>query len=395
MPEIDTELLNEMESQFLGILISKPELMLLAELQPADLALNALAFQTMQEQYQRHGMLEITSLAAAFKSVGLPQWQPTEFVNVVVTVTNFDHIRDNLKGQAMRRRAAELAREVIALAADQSAPHDACVTMLQGMGPELIRTDTIISQSQILAQMRDDGVVKERFPTGLYGLDALMGGGLFRGKVYGFSGKAKAGKTLLASTISYNLGEAGCRHLYVAMEMGATEIAQRKFARKGGFNSLEFIQGKRDWQGLSIQTEIRYLDAPGITLSELKSRLLEAVARHNITGAIIDYWQLVQGQDSRQTEEKHLRDVAQGLADFAKRHDIWILLLSQTNEEGKTFAGQGLIKACDQLYMIHGTDDTRWLEMSATRYTERMNYGSEDNPALRINKRVGPYFDEI
>ncbi|MGN7986391.1 DnaB-like helicase C-terminal domain-containing protein [Pedobacter sp. 22226] len=69
--------------------------------------------------------------------------------------------------------------------------------------------------------------------------------------------------------------------------------------------------------------------------NKLKSRLLEAVARHDIMGAIIDYWQVVQGQDSRQTKEKQLRDVVQGLADFAKRHNIWIFLLSQTNEAEK------------------------------------------------------------
>ncbi|WP_170983011.1 DnaB-like helicase C-terminal domain-containing protein [Dyadobacter frigoris] len=368
---------------------------MVASLTVDDFVVNPLAFEIIQDQYYATGSLNTTSLAIQFKSHNLEQWQPSEFVSSVVTTTNFEQLCDVVKGHSLRRNAIKRAQEVISLANDMTNAPDTCVNMLQGMSAELMRSDSIISQSQILSDMRDNGVVKEHFSTGLRGLDSLMGGGMFRGKVYGFSGKAKSGKTLLASTISYNLGENGCRHLYVAMEMGATEIAQRKFARKGGFNSLEFIQGKRTWEGLKPNTEIRYLDAPGITFPELKSRLLEAVARHQITGAVIDYWQLVQGQDSRQTEEKHLRDVAQGLADFAKKHNIWIFLLSQTNEEGKTFAGQGLIKACDQLYMIHGTDDTRWLEMSATRYTERVNYGSEDNPSLSINKRVGPYFEEI
>ncbi|WP_138476186.1 DnaB-like helicase C-terminal domain-containing protein [Dyadobacter bucti] len=395
MLNVDPLLIQELENQILGILILKPEMFMIASLDVEDFVINPLAYEIIQDQYYATGTLNTTNLAIQFSAKGLEQWLPSEFVSSVVTITNFENLCQIVKGHSMRRKAILRAQEVISLANDMSANHDASVTMLQGMSAELVRSDSIIGQTQILSDMRSNGVVKENFATGLTGLDALMGGGMFRGKVYGFSGKAKSGKTLLASTISYNLGENGCRHLYVAMEMGATEIAQRKFARKGKFNSLEFIQGKRTWEGLTPNTEIRYLDAPGITFNELKSRLLEAVARHQITGAIIDYWQLVQGQDSRQTEEKHLRDVAQGLADFAKRHNIWIFLLSQTNEEGKTFAGQGLIKACDQLYMIHGTDDTRWLEMTATRYTERMNYGSDDNPSLAINKRVGPYFEEI
>ena len=395
MLNVDPNLIQDLEAQILGILILKPENFMICGLNESDFVVNPLAFQIIQDEYYATGNLSATSLAIQFKAKGLQHWQPSEYASSVISVSNFDHLRDLVKGHSMRRKAIERAQEVISLANDMTIGHDASVTMLQGMSAELMRSDTILSQTDIITDMRDNGVVKENFPTGLNGLDALMGGGMFRGKVYGFSGRAKSGKTLLASTISYNLGEKGCKHLYVAMEMGATEISQRKFARKGKFNSLEFIQGKRNWEGLAPNAFIRYLDAPGITFNELKARLLEAVARHGITGAIIDYWQLVQGQDSRQTEEKHLRDVAQGLADFAKRHNIWIFLLSQTNEEGKTFAGQGLIKACDQLYMIHGDGDVRWLEMSATRYTEKMNYGEEANPSLRINKQEGPYFYEI
>jgi len=395
MLNVQPDIIQDLESQILGILILKPELFMVANLDVSDFELNALPFEIMQSEYYESANLSVTSLSAKFANAGLQHWLPSEYSSCVVSVVNFDYLIEMLKGYALRRKSIKRAMDAVSAANDLSVPHDHSMTILQSLSAELMASDSILTQTDIINDMRNNGVVREKFSTGLRGLDALMGGGMFRGKVYGFSGKAKAGKTLLASTISYNLGENGCKHLYVAMEMGANEIAQRKFARKGGFNSLEFIQGKRTWEGIVPNPNIRYLDAPGITFNELKSRLLETVARHQITGAIIDYWQLVQGQDSRQTEEKHLRDVAQGLADFAKRHGIWILLLSQTNEEGKTFAGQGLIKACDQLYMIHGTDDTRWLEMSATRYTEKMDYGSELDPPLSINKRVGPYFDEI
>lgn len=395
MLNIDPELSQALEQQILGILILKPENFMICHLEEDDFTVYPVAFSVIRDEYQATGNINTTVLAIKFKAAGLQAWEPAEFSESVITVTTFQDMVNELKGHTLRRRAIERAREVITLANDLSLPHEASLSMLQGMSGELMKSDAIITQMDILRDMELNGAVKEHFPTGLNGLDGLMGGGMFRGKVYGFSGKAKAGKTLLASTISYNMGQLGHKHIYIALEMGATEIAQRKFSRRHEFNSLEFIQGKRSHVGIKPDPNLFYVNAPGYTFNEVKARLLEAVARYKITGAIIDYWQLVQGQDPRQTEEKHLRDVAQGLADFAKKHSIWILLLSQTNEEGKTFAGQGLIKACDQLYMIHGDDDTRYLEMSATRYTEKLNYGSETNPSLKIHKTEGPHFYEI
>lgn len=60
----------------------------------------------------------------------------------------------------------------------------------------------------------------------------------------------------------------------------------------------------------------------------------------------------------------------------------------------------GLRKACDQLYFIETcsddeTDNRRWLQMDATRYTPKVNVGSSKNPALFLNQKIGPYFEEV
>ncbi|WP_181708721.1 DnaB-like helicase C-terminal domain-containing protein [Chthonobacter rhizosphaerae] len=238
----------------------------------------------------------------------------------------------------------------------------------------------------------------EHFSTGLARLDRVMGGGLYAGFTYGFCGAEKMGKTTLAHSISYNLS---CPHLYVALEMGSAQIEARNVARDIGVNSLAFLGSpgivKQKLAQYVPQRKVHYLDAPGACLREILDRVSGAILRHEIKGFIIDYWQLVGGQSKGDTEEKHLRYVAQGFADFARKNKVWCILMAQMNKDGHLFGGNGLRKACDQLFMIEKceTEETgRWLRMDASRYTMRTDIGNENAPGLRMNTTSGPFFED-
>lgn len=56
-----------------------------------------------------------------------------------------------------------------------------------------------------------------RLPTGIPGLDAVLGGGLFRGGIYIVSGSPGAGKTILANQICAAFVQGGGRALYVTL----------------------------------------------------------------------------------------------------------------------------------------------------------------------------------
>jgi replicative DNA helicase len=238
--------------------------------------------------------------------------------------------------------------------------------------------------------------------TGIYQLDMAMGGGLYSSFVYGLCGAEKSGKTTLAHTISYNLDKQGTNHAYFALEMGSMYIEQRNISRDLGINSLAFLNKRDEIKKRLAEVKPRqhtfYVDAPSFTVNEIIEEASRMVTKIGIKGFIVDYWQLVSGADNRQTEEKHLRDVAQKLADFAKKNKIWVVILAQMNQDGKLFGGGGLKKACEQLYMIRqveGADDMRWLEMDATRYTLKVNVGSDAVPSMVMETKVGPYFREV
>lgn len=243
-------------------------------------------------------------------------------------------------------------------------------------------------------------------PTGLPVLDAAMGGGLYAGRSYGFAARKKVGKTVMASTISFNLNQRGVRHLFICGEMGPQEIHERCLARALNVYPSVFRGSDRDapWFLSRIAEHITrenrcvfYQNAPGLTFDKLRRYVSAAIHRHRVQGVILDYWQLVGGKPRSKSTAEHLDEVAQWIADFCREHGLWSVTMAQINQEGNTRGGEGIRLAFDQVYELIREDETMpqaWLKMLDTRYTPWMNVGSKERPGLYMNER-GPFFEQL
>lgn len=276
------------------------------------------------------------------------------------------------------------------------------LAMLNAKINETVTVNAVKSRAEVRQEiLAGIDLPKTCYSTGFKNIDAVMGGGLYEGFTYAFCGAEKAGKTTLAHSISHNLP---CKHLYVAMEMGSVQIEQRNLAHQMKINSLKFLDGPQALRN-GVETaqcpdNVYYLDAPGETTEEILHKVGMAALKHGIKGFIVDYWQLVTGQQRGENEEKHLRHVAQSFANFARKHKLFCIILAQMNKDGQLFGGNGLRKACDQLYMIENCDQNtsvygRWLRMDASRYTFKADLGGEHNPAIALNPKSGPCFEEL
>jgi replicative DNA helicase len=338
----------------------------------------------------------------------------TDLVDNVISVMNAPEYAKTIVDLAERRRILRLMDETRARLIDYNyeiSAQEIGADMILAMNDTDKRENMIKTKREVaLAAVESIQLPPNRFATGLWPLDEKMGGGLYAGFTYGIAGAEKRGKTTLAHTISHNLNEQGVLHAYVALEMGSRQIEQRNLARGVGTNSLNFLKpeaqtdkdliGKVYKLAMDTPNHTLYLDMPGATLEELQIQLAKLVTKHKIKGFILDYWQLVEGQRKGETEEKHLRNVAQWLANFARKHGVWSILLSQVNDQGTLFAGKGLVKACDQLYIIElgeavAYNQEIWLKMTHSRYTPLGDVGSPQKPALYVNKKAGPYIDVI
>lgn len=305
---------------------------------------------------------------------------------------------------AKRRRLVTAAITTVATAPDLDTPLDELLGGIMGEAERLVETGRARTRGAVL----DDMLESFRHPpvvysTGMPSLDAAMGGGLWPGRVYGIAAHDKAGKTGLAGTISYNLNEAGIPHGYFAFEMGSDQIEHRQLSRALGIGTTRILERQRDVleaiarYRISAADHVVYVDMPGGTVDELRSEILAARAKHRITGFVVDYWQLIEGKGRQQSDEEHLRRVAQWLATAAKRLNLWVIVLAQLADDGEATAlsRRGLNRAVDQLYFLHRKqgEEFGWLQMKVSRYTPPGDVGGQNDPSLRL-RYPGPWFED-
>lgn len=308
-----------------------------------------------------------------------------------------------LKDISARRRLRQIAQAITADIENLEMPVEEITAGFIRDLSKTVAARTAKTKREV-AEMIVNGLDKPApcYSTGLPRLDYVLGGGLFAGKLYGIAARKKLGKTALAGTISHNMNKLGTKHLFIALEMSDVEIEQRNMSRDMDFNSVKFL--RRDDINLAnrvadyatqIPNNTLYEHVPGASLDEIRRMVSRAIVHHGIKGAILDYWQLTQGKAAKETEEYHLRNVAQYFADICRKENIWAIVNAQVNTEGNTRGGEGLKLASDVYFTLHREkDDPRaWLEMEESRYVLYNDVGSETEPGLLLNKH-GPFFED-
>lgn len=279
------------------------------------------------------------------------------------------------------------------------------------------------------------------YSTGMPRLDRALGGGLVAGKLYGLAARMKHGKTATLGSISFNLAMADnpVPHLYLPLEMGAEEIMQRHIARAAGMNSLRFLdadaptamrQHAQDFYEKLKDRGLYFQPSHRMGINSLKSTLIRAALSGKVRGVIIDYLQLVTGQERGRSQADHYDYVVQTIVEVCKEYGLWVLMAAQLNRDGEVRGGDGLLNACDMtLYqhrlppeayqdangtwryaggakdgqaLVHGPEQeglrpyaSAWLEMRASRYTRTVDIGKADRPAYRFVDFAGPHIEEL
>lgn len=333
----------------------------------------------------------------------------TSLHNPVTLKTNVKHLAD----LAHRRSVHTLCQESM----DNVTSFDK--TGMEHVGEILTKATSIITssnsdsaigmQSAVDIILRDMKAEKPSYmaKTGLKLVDKAMAGGMQKGRVYAFMAAAKCGKTMIATMISNSLNDSGHKHVFICAEMGSGEITQRMLGQRLGVPTSVFLSKDKTvidkivTELETLKNNVIFEDAPGIELEHLKSLMELHVHKNKIEGFILDYYQLVSGCEKNGTQAQHLENVANWIHRVCKRHQIWCLLLVQTNDEQKVLGSRGLNRACDQGYLIERPldeqgdpkDTTACLKLRFSRYTRTFNLGTPDYPYLKIHPN-GTHFEE-
>ncbi|GEM_PF-711488 len=409
----------EVEQAILGVLLTSAGAFArtVGRISPDDFAdpVHAVIFDAIAERVGKGRRVDHLLLAdvakdcdEALRDVGGGQAYLAELAGTPMLPAAVPDYADTLRELAQRRRLIEAGLRAV-VAAHETRRVDEAVSAAIGEAEALVGDGGAKTRAQVLAEMVEAMEKPAKiYSTGYPCLDGAMGGGLHAGRVYCFAGLGKSGKSMLAGGISRNLNAYGVRHGYLALEMGALEIEQRQVAREIGAHSMALLGNVKshilekvgqaaaraangDWN------HVMYVDMPGGSFDRLRTEILSLRYRHRCTGAIIDYWQLVAGRPSGQSEEEHLRRVAEWIASAAKRLGMWFVVLAQLTDDGEATAisRTGMLRNADQVYFIRfgDLDMSRWLECKASRYTPPADIGAKDDPALLLDF-PGPHFKD-
>lgn len=148
------------------------------------------------------------------------------------------------------------------------------------------------------------------------------------------------GKTALALNLAQNAAILGGKAVGIfSLEMGRGQLVTRLLSCLGTVEGGKLRTGRltdEEWERLLTASEmlrqqsIFVDDTPGVTLSDVRarSRRLKATAP-NLGLIVVDYLQLMQGDDPKVPRQQQISDISRGLKILAKDLEVPVLALSQ------------------------------------------------------------------
>jgi replicative DNA helicase len=426
---IDMPFDPEFETEALGLALKNEKgYALMSALEPEDFhsAINQAAWGIISGIGNRGGTPDVLTVVSELEARGAERADARSlifaFSDSVRSLADPNNVVARLKSLTMKRRALWALGELAGTLQNQSYSVVAedeigvAVSTLTGLTTGQKRFIT-------LDEVGDEYLRNVRTPissTGFPYLDKALAGGFHQHRMYGFSGKMKAGKTMFMVSVSYNMVTMGIPHVYLCLEMRAHEIGQRYYSRRMGVNALQFyddwhrnskpfndklIEAKRYFRE---QNSVAFMPRQRMDLEALRSTIATIALSGKYRGIFVDYIQLIGGQARNQNETNHLDNVCQTLAEMTATYPIWIVAGAQQNDDGGVRGGKGMAAACDVLFALDNSDpddtpyvdtsgkrERRHLSMQFSRYTRATDIGEPDHPGYMLRTESGPYFEEL
>lgn len=147
--------------------------------------------------------------------------------------------------------------------------------------------------------------------------------------------------TSLALSMAYNAIQTGAKVAMYSMEMTNEELGARLLSINSGVSSSEILYSSRlgeeklkslDYSAGVIKYDNMYFDDNSTSnIETILVSIRSMKIKHNISGAVVDYLQILNVNQKNSNKEQAMGDVARRLKNLAKELGIWIIALSQLN----------------------------------------------------------------
>jgi replicative DNA helicase len=188
-------------------------------------------------------------------------------------------------------------------------------------------------------------------PSGFTGLDKITGGWQ-KTELTILAARPGMGKTAFVVSSMRNAAVDHDTPVAIfSLEMSATQLMLRMISAEAELDSEKLRKGtleEHEWQQLHHKLEklgqapIFIDDTPALSILELRAKCRRLKAQHNISLVIIDYLQLMTGDDGSGiagNREQEIATISRSLKNLAKELDVPVIALSQLSRAVETRGG--------------------------------------------------------
>ena len=245
--------------------------------------------------------------------------------------------------------------------------------------------DTLDETVQVINELSlNDGDITG-VATGLDTIDMKLSG-LQPSQLILLAARPAMGKTALGLTMAWNAARVGKSVAFFSLEMSVLQLNYRLLSMVSMIDLEQVMNGRikdDEWELLfratkEIANKDLYVDeTPGITLSEMRSKLKRLKAEVGVDLVVIDYLQLMQADGRQENRQNEIASISRGLKTLSKEVNCPILSLAQLSREAD--------KRADHKPILSDLRESGAIEQDADvvmlLYREDY-YDEEDNPNI-------------
>ena len=167
-------------------------------------------------------------------------------------------------------------------------------------------------------------------------------GGLQKGNLIIVAGSTSNGKSSLAIALTETAARQGHGVAFYSLEMTDKEVGARHLAMNTGVSSKDILYSQLEPECIELLDKganklhnlpVYFDDNSTSNIDQIIASIRSMKSKHDITGAVVDYLQILNVNQSSTNKEQAMGDVARRLKNLAKELDIWVIALSQLNRD--------------------------------------------------------------
>lgn len=167
-------------------------------------------------------------------------------------------------------------------------------------------------------------------------------GGLQKSDLIIIAGETSNGKSSLALSMVDTATKSGDAVAFYSMEMKKEQLTARLMSMNSGISSSDILYTKLDDYQLEIleggvgrisHLPIYFDDNSTSNVDKIIASIRSMKTKFDISGAVVDYLQILNVNMRQSNKEQAMGDVARRLKNLAKELDIWIIAISQLNRD--------------------------------------------------------------